>query len=287
MPTLQDLRGLLAGLAVTCFLTPAHAVDPNRNMSQYIHEQWGIERGFPGGTVHAITQTPDGYLWIGTDKGLVRFDGLTFTLVHRSTPEIFPDNPVLGLTTDADGNMWVRMQSLTVLRYHGGKFENATANIEPHEVGVTVMCRRKDGAIMLSALTNGTLVYSHGRLEKFAPAGVLRGSSLVISMAATQDARIWLGTISTGLFSVDNGRVTSIVQGLPDKKINCLLPVGDGTLLVGTDNGVVRWDGIKLTATGWSPAIGHIQILSMIEDRESNVWLGTANGLVPGEYSCQ
>jgi ligand-binding sensor domain-containing protein len=86
--------------------------------------------------VHAITQTPDGYLWIGTDKGLVRFDGLNFTLVHRPTPEIFPDNPVLGLTTDADGNMWVRMQSLTVLRYHDGEFENATANMEPREVGI-------------------------------------------------------------------------------------------------------------------------------------------------------
>ena len=107
IPTLQHLRGFMAGLAITCFLASAHAVDPNRNMSQYIREQWGIERGFPGGTVHAITQTPDGYLWIGTDKGLVRFDGLNFTLVHRSTPDVLPDNPVLGLTTYADGNMWV------------------------------------------------------------------------------------------------------------------------------------------------------------------------------------
>ena len=134
-------------------------------------------------------------------------------------------------------------------------------------------------AIMLSALTNGTLVYSHEKLEKFAPAGLLRGSSLVISMAATQDARVWLGTIGTGLFSMDNGRLTGLLQGLPDKKINCLLPLGDRTLLVGTDNGVVRWDGTKLTTTGWSPALGHVQILSMIQDRESNVWLGTANGL--------
>ena len=279
MPTLQHWRGVLAGLAVICFLTSAHAVDPNRNMSQYIREQWGIERGFPGGTVHAITQTPDGYLWIGTDKGLVRFDGVNFTLIHRPAPEIFPDNPVLGLTTDADGNLWVRMQSLTVLRYHDGKFENATANMEPPEVGVTAMCRRKDGAIVLSALTNGTLIYSHGRLEKLAPTVSLRGSSLVISLAATHDASIWMGTISTGLFSMDKGRVGGIRQGLPDKKINCLLPVGDRNLLVGTDNGVALWDGVKLAATGWSPALGHTQILSMIQDRQSNVWLGTANGL--------
>ena len=140
-------------------------------------------------------------------------------------------------------------------RYHEGKFENATANIEPHEVGVTAMCRRKDGAIMLSALTNGTLVYSHERLEKFAPAGLLRGSSLVISMAATQDARVWLGTIGTGLFSMDNGRLTGLLQGLPDKKINCLPPLGDWTVLVGTDNGVVRWDERNLPQR-----VGHLHL---------------------------
>ena len=51
-------------------------------MSQYIRDRWGTERGFPRGPVYAITQTPDGYLWIGTEAGLVRFDGSTFRLVR-------------------------------------------------------------------------------------------------------------------------------------------------------------------------------------------------------------
>jgi ligand-binding sensor domain-containing protein len=51
-------------------------------MSQYIHDRWGTERGFPRGPVYAITQTADGYLWIGTEAGLVRFDGQNFRLVQ-------------------------------------------------------------------------------------------------------------------------------------------------------------------------------------------------------------
>jgi ligand-binding sensor domain-containing protein len=64
----------------------AYAIDQPLSVSMYIRDQWGAERGFPGGPVYAITQTADGYLWIGTEKGLIRFDGLNFRLIHISTP---------------------------------------------------------------------------------------------------------------------------------------------------------------------------------------------------------
>jgi ligand-binding sensor domain-containing protein len=64
------------------------AVDPDPALSQYVHDRWGPERGFPGGTVQAISQTGDGYLWVGTDRGLFRFDGLAF--------RAFPESPTAG-----------------------------------------------------------------------------------------------------------------------------------------------------------------------------------------------
>ncbi len=57
-----------------------HALDPKRPLEQYIHDQWGEEQGYPGGAVTAFAETPDGYLWIGADKGLIRFDGVTSPL---------------------------------------------------------------------------------------------------------------------------------------------------------------------------------------------------------------
>ena len=66
----------------TLFANVAHAIDPNRAMSQYIHDRWRTEQGFPRGPVYAIAQTTDGYLWIGTEAGLVRFDGLNFRIVQ-------------------------------------------------------------------------------------------------------------------------------------------------------------------------------------------------------------
>src|SRR5690349_14901778 len=71
-------RALLALLVLTSSACLAHALDPDRLLSQYMRERWGSDKGFAGGSVTALAQTPDGYLWIGTEKGLIRFDGFNF-----------------------------------------------------------------------------------------------------------------------------------------------------------------------------------------------------------------
>ncbi len=93
-------------------------------MSPYTRERWGLEQGFPGGPVYAIAQTPDGYLWIGTEKGLIRFDGLNFVLFQKGNSENSPRGPVLGLVADAEGSLWIRQEVPNLLRYRSGKFEN-------------------------------------------------------------------------------------------------------------------------------------------------------------------
>ncbi len=96
-------RFLLAGLVGICLVSTARALDPTRAMSQYIHDKWGAERGFIGGEVYAICQSTDGYLWIGTERGLVRFDGFNFTLIQRPMPDSRPIGPVRDLVEDAEG----------------------------------------------------------------------------------------------------------------------------------------------------------------------------------------
>jgi len=69
------------GLVALAMAAPAVALDPDRGISRYVRSAWGAERGFVGGTVHALAQTADGYLWIGTERGLIRFDGATFEVI--------------------------------------------------------------------------------------------------------------------------------------------------------------------------------------------------------------
>src|SRR5262249_8323902 len=162
-------RWLLAGLAATYLVQAAIALEPNQPLSQYTRDQWGPKQGFPGGIVYAISQTADGYLWIGAQKGLVRFDGLNFRLINNENSTAFPAGPVLGLTVDSAGNLWVRLQGAGMLRYRNGKFEDVLSMFEERENGITAMCRGINGEVLLSGLVNGKARYSGGRFVTLAP----------------------------------------------------------------------------------------------------------------------
>ena len=117
------IRTIVLSVAALCLSLPAHAIDPNRTFSQYIRQAWSADRGFTGGTVTALAQTRDGYLWIGTDKGLLRFDGSTFRAFPQATPTTFQIGPVQALMVDADANLWIVLEGTQLLRYYDGKFE--------------------------------------------------------------------------------------------------------------------------------------------------------------------
>ncbi len=304
----QLVISVIGGLAFICSLHRACALDPSRTMSQYMRDQWGRDRGFPGGSVTAITQTRDGYLWIGTSKGLIRFDGLDFRILQQAAPTTFPIGAVQELVVDGGGNLWVLLQNTKVLRYHDGKFELGR---EEAEFGITSVSRQRDGTVLLSSLAYGALQYRAGKYQNLTPTaysasptanqttatsdnlssrlswatGVVthrfaEPNSAVISTAETTDGITWLGTRDKGLFYMREGRVYPSGMKLPDVKINCLLPAEKGELWIGTDKGIARWNGARIISEGVPPSLRHSQILSMVRDRDSNLWVGTASGLV-------
>ena len=264
---------------MACLLSEAHALDPHRKFTQYVREKWSAANGLPGGAVHAIAQSPDGYLWIGTDKGLVRFDGFTFLPVPPKS--LLPQNdPILGLITDAEGDLWVRMQTAGILRYNRGKFENLASGPNATVTQVTAIARENAAGMLLSDLISGTLRLRRGKLDRIAPARVRPGSSVTMSIAETAGGRIWVGTLGSGVFYLENGRATRVTQGLTEKKINCLLPVGEEELWVGTDHGLFRWNGRGFRRAGLGPPLRNQPVLTILRDRDSNIWVGTTRGLL-------
>jgi ligand-binding sensor domain-containing protein/signal transduction histidine kinase len=297
----------LIGLALVCSAVPANAIDPDRAISQYIRDRWGSDKGFPGGSVSAIAQSADGYLWIGTDKGLIRFDGLNFQVFALAVPSALPIGPIQGLMADAEGNLWIVLQSTQILRYHEGKFELGRGEAE---FGITSVSRRGDGTVLLSSLALGTLAFLAGKYEilmspselsppeatatteadtrntrlswaiGFRPQRLAPPNSAVTAMAETADGNVWLGTRDKGLFYMSQGRVFAVGQGLANTQINCLLAFENRELWIGTDSGMVRWSGTGVTSSGVPDALRHIRVFSMIRDRNSNIWVGTAGGLI-------
>ena len=268
---------LLVALAALCLTNRVLAIDPHRTFSQYIRDQWSAGHGFPGGKVNAFAQTPDGYLWIGTAEGLFRFDGMNFVTAQQLDPSFRSITNVLGLTTDGEGNLWVWMQGL-ILRYRKGGFEDVTPELAPGSF-ITAMAGSIDGGVLLSNPKDGEILYGKDGFKTLASSKTFL-TALVIALAQTPDGKIWIGTRGDGLFCLVNGQITSITQGLPDRKINSLLAMRDGRLWIGTDSGIALWDGSAISTNQVPPSLSRIPISTLMRDRDANVWVGTPLGLV-------
>ena len=85
----------------------ASALDPSLDLSQYAHTSWKVREGFTSGTIFAMAQTPDGYLWLGTESGLVRFDGVRAVPWQSPNGEQLPSNFVQDLLVARDGTLWI------------------------------------------------------------------------------------------------------------------------------------------------------------------------------------
>lgn len=281
-----------------CCALPSFAIDPNRMVTQYIHDSWGTEKGFPGGTISSIAQTPDGFLWIGTDRGLIRFDGVNFRKFEEARPASVTIGPVRKLLTDNQGYLWILLRDTKLLRYRDGAFNLVQGEAEN---GITALGQATGSGVLLSSLAVGVLVYKD---ETFANASeslasgqgrnepdfvwstglalhrLVEPTAGVISLAATSDGKIWLGTQDRGLMYLQAGSVHAAASAFPNLRINCLLAFENQELWVGTNKGLLLWDGRELTRKGLPSSLSDVEVLSIVRDRDSNIWVGTTQTLI-------
>src|SRR5438477_12621876 len=103
------LRQLRAGLvlALLALSQHAYALDPARTLTQYVHRIWQVQQGLPQASIHSIVQTRDGYLWLGTQTGLVKFDGVRFTTIDDIDGQPSATTWITHLVEDDQGALWV------------------------------------------------------------------------------------------------------------------------------------------------------------------------------------
>ncbi|HMH57517.1 MAG TPA: two-component regulator propeller domain-containing protein, partial [Gemmatimonadales bacterium] len=96
-------------------------LDPQKPISQYVHDAWQIDQGLPQNSVMAMAQTRDGYLWVGTEAGVARFDGIAFTAYNSTNASGLSDNFVNTLMVDVADNLWVGTWVGGITRFTAGK----------------------------------------------------------------------------------------------------------------------------------------------------------------------
>src|SRR5215469_7194546 len=104
------LRGSVLGAmrsAILLACPSAFALNPSLDVNQYAHNAWTVRDGFFRGNITSIAQTPDGYLWLGTEFGLVRFDGVRAVPWQPPAGDRLPGSYVRSLLAARDGSLWI------------------------------------------------------------------------------------------------------------------------------------------------------------------------------------
>ena len=274
----RALLGLIAVAALISLCSTARALDPHRAYTQYLRSRWTVNNGLPGGRINSITQTSDGYLWIATSKGLVRFNSFSFTPVGSSARLSAPISQALTVVPGADGSLWILDQDQNLQRLVHGRLEDMSPVTGEQHVAVASLSRSTDGSVLITTQAPRVFEYREGQSKPVTGSSDL-GLPSPQTVVSTTDGRIWLATYEAGLFFWEKGHATALSDGLPDSKINCMLPVQNGGLWIGTDKGLVLWDGRKLSTKLSAQDLRGTRVLSLAKDRDANLWIGTSGGL--------
>src|SRR5208337_2096598 len=138
---------LTTGLLITS--QGAAGLNPAKAITQYAHESWHTIDGLPQDNILSVVQTPDGYLWLGTEEGLARFDGVRFTIFDKSnTPEL-KSSLISALLVDRKGNLWIGTGGGGVNRFKGGKFTVYNSKVGLADDAVYSISPSQDGSVWL------------------------------------------------------------------------------------------------------------------------------------------
>lgn len=255
----------------------ALALDPNRELSQFNAQVWLTENGLPQNTIHSITQAKDGYVWIATEEGLARFDGIRFTIFDKqNTPEL-KTNDIRVLREDRRGALWIGTTD-GLVRIFEAKFTAFTARDGLPSNVINALCEDRDGSLVVVTAAGIVRLGERGFIP-FEAHGAFPKDGIK-ALFADREGALWIGS-SDGLARYNNGAVTkyTVQDGLANNSVVSIDQDQDGRLWVGTLDGLNCLEGNHLVTYTTRDGLANNRIASLAVDREGSVWIGTAAGL--------
>ena len=337
--------------------SPVRALDPSLDITQYAHLAWTFRNGFPNGAVYAIAQTPDGYLWLGTSSGVVRYDGVRLTPLPLRAGQQLPNAAAGALLPTRDGAVWIgtldglvswkngqlteypvftRRTVISLVQQRDGtvwagafggaagklcafRGDQTTCYGDDGQLGASVasLYEDADGSLWVGAGTGlwrwtpgaparhlAVPIQTH---QSLAPGdrgkGVLVAADNIRQVAGTQvfeyplrgvpspltatnvlrdrNGGLWIGTAAHGLVHSYQGKTSLLTQedGLSSDQVLALFEDREGTVWVGTSEGLDRFREWPVTPVSVKQGLSNSTATSVLAARDGSIWIGTADGL--------
>ncbi len=290
-PSAKLLRSaLLRGIIVLCALLAvshcAHALDPHKGLEEYRRQSWQIDNGLPQNTVHAVLQSKDGFLWIATEGGLVRFDGFDFRVFDPSNTPEFHSSFVNNLMEDHAGALWIGTSD-GLLRLSDGRFRAfSIADGLPSNV-ITAVYQQKSGRLIV-VTASGLAIKAGDHFQEIGGTTALSNAENVIILPEDARETLWAAG-GQQLYSIAS-HATSASPAIPSHAgvIQALASGPGGEIWIGGTDGLeCLRDAQPCTGadgTGrLNPALASHNITTLLLSKQTNtsgqMWIGTTSGL--------
>jgi PAS domain S-box-containing protein len=257
-----------------------------RSAPQFAVESWNSARGLQQNSLISIVQAPDGFIWVGTQEGIARFDGARFVPINEAAQWAHRDLWVHAMLAARDGSIWVGTRS-GLNRYRNGSVTPLAQRAGTHENDIRTLCEDEQGGVW-AGTRNGLARYDAGGVQSWTVRDGLP-SNHVNHIIRGNDRSLWVAT-DAGVCQFRDGRCAPLAagNGLLSGPVNRLFLDRDGALwILAQDRGVIRHDGFGATLVPpsaplreWPQSIGVMGVTGGITaDGAGRVWVAAGGEL--------
>ena len=264
-----------------------YALDPHKPIDFYIRHAWGLEDGLPQNSIGAIQQTRDGYIWLGTQEGLVRFNGKDFLSYNQGNCKGLPGKyEALIIFEDREGTLWLGTRmGLGCLKNDAFTFFTTANGLSGNDI--SALAQSPDGFIWVGSRGGGINIIKEGVISSLdLPKVPFIKNIRTIYMDS--NGYTWIGTLGAGLLRINNNDHTCEIfnekKGLTSRHVSAILKDSRGNLWIGTATaGLFLYNyktGSFKSYQNRSEFLGNY-ISAICEDRDGCLWFGSnGNGLL-------
>ncbi len=269
-----QLAGLLLGGLVSA-LSAAGGVTGQPG-SHFIVDVWSTREGLPQSSVISVMQSRDGYLWLGTLNGLVRFDGSHFTVFdEENTPGLNSDR-IIYLFEDSRTNLWIGTDISGVGLLQDGKIKNFEIGRAGQEDKLTSVCEDSTGAVWFYTADSQLARYQNGKMEALNLS--FNTPPICRMIAAETSGALWIADVS-GMFSIRpenfNPRAIVVGESIQAERLDYILAGRNGGIWRLMNGRVQKWKSGGLEKDFGAYPWGNFPVKAACEDRDGNLIVGT------------
>jgi ligand-binding sensor domain-containing protein/signal transduction histidine kinase len=303
MNTLKLVGWLLWLTCLVSFPAQTQTIIPVRLLGQYQQVVWQDQQGLPQNGISAIVQTPDGYLWLATAEGVVRFDGVRFTTFDPFNTNEIKSGNIMSLLVTRAGALWIGTHGGGVTRYQDGRFTLYSTNEGLSDTHARSLFEDHAGNVWVGTDGGGVNLFRDGRFVVFSTANGLPDNR-IFAFAEDAAGNLWVGT-NGGLARLSKllsepGAVATASEprspsstrslppaalttyttkdGLPSDQIRALRFDHEGALWIGMQSGLSRMQNGRIINTDAPEELKRSNVHAITQDREGGIWFGVFEG---------